>query len=114
MTTYQHCFEAEIYVSELNFEMTVDLVCDIIYTPPSKGERDKFGVPLEPDYPEEIEVENIRCNSTIPTPLEIELAEHIYDCHDVSGIIEKWIEDQNNIGDDESLVEYQDRMRGEV
>lgn len=40
-------------------EVEIPVEVSFTYWPPSRGSRDKFGVPLEPDYPAEIEVQAV-------------------------------------------------------
>jgi hypothetical protein len=53
---------------KINFKGT-ELDVEFSYSPASKGSVDSFGAPLEPDYPAEIDVTNVKLSGMDITEL---------------------------------------------
>ena len=80
-------FSVEVYCHDIGYSKEIELVADWTYTPASKGARED-GVPMEPDEPEEFEINSITSNSTVPDPLEISILEEMNSCADCGELVE--------------------------
>jgi len=81
-----YVFSVELY-SESFPTKEIELVANYTYTPFSRGLRE-YGVQMEPDEEEELEINSLKSNSTYPDPLELAIVEFYNDSEDFSELIE--------------------------